>query len=519
MTLRARVLLGLAVIAVVLVGGGLFVAQANEAHLIDQVDAQLASAAHPAEQLLFAPNPGESGPGQRPTVAPPSDDDASTTAEPPSPLYTGVLTADGSLQTLFAPNFGIDASSEDLPAVDPAVAVASARTGEPFTVASADGATDYRVLATADQRTGAVVVVALPLTDVDAAVLRLVLVQGVALVVALGVLGLVAWWVLRLGVEPVNEMAHAAAAIAEGDLSHRVPEAPPGTEAGELGRALNQMLGRIEASFEEQVATEDRLRRFAADASHELRTPVTTIRGYAELYRVGALAEPEALDEAMRRTEAEAVRMATLIDELLQLARLDQGRPMAHDAVDLVALAHDTVADARATQPERPITVTLDASLHHDASPAVSDGERQAPCAGALVVGDADRLHQVLANLVGNALVHTPRDVAVDLRVARADDDVIVEVTDHGAGMPPEAATRAFERFYRADPSRARHQGGSGLGLAIAHDVVVAHGGQIELDSRVGVGTTVRVFLPVSGASGAGSAGTPGLLAAGSQAG
>ena len=451
MTLRARVLLGLAVIAVVLVGGGLFVAQANEAHLIDQVDAQLASAAHPAEQLLFAPNPGESGPGQRPTVAPPSDDDASTTAEPPSPLYTGVLTADGTLQTLFAPNFGIDASSEDLPAVDPAVAVASARTGEPFTVASVDGATDYRVLATADQRTGAVVVVALPLTDVDAAVLRLVLVQGVALVVALGVLGLVAWWVLRLGVEPVNEMAHAAAAI-------------------------------------------------------------------AELYRVGALAEPEALDEAMRRTEAEAVRMATLIDELLQLARLDQGRPMAHDAVDLVALAHDTVADARATQPERPITVTLDASLHHDASPAVPDDGRQAPCAGALVVGDADRLHQVLANLVGNALVHTPRDVAIDLRVARADDDVIVEVTDHGAGMPPEAATRAFERFYRADPSRSRHQGGSGLGLAIAHDVVVAHGGQIELDSRVGVGTTVRVFLPISGLSGAGSAGTPGLLAAGSQA-
>jgi two-component system OmpR family sensor kinase len=295
------------------------------------------------------------------------------------------------------------------------------------------------------------------------------------------VLALVTFWVLRLGVRPIKRMTETASSIAGGDLSHRVPEGVPGTEAGDLGLALNGMLGRIEDAFDERTRSEDRLRRFVADASHELRTPVTTIRGYAELYRSGALDDDDELREAMRRTEQEAMRMGSLVDDLLLLARLDQGRPLEREAVDLSELAQDAVRDAHAVDPDRPISASVPGPV--------------------IVVGDDGRLRQVVGNLVRNAIVHTPAGTPVKVRVKRVDGRARLEVRDEGPGMSSDVAAKAFERFYRADASRTRARGGSGLGLSIVDATVRAHDGVVSLDTAPGRGTTVRIeFSPADSA-------------------
>ncbi len=466
MSLRARVLLGLAAIALVLVAAAVLVARTTESHLIAQVDDQLTR--------IGAPAPG-TGPAGRILINAPGPDAPAGEVERLSPLYVGFVTEDGTVQTVFEPN--LDGTGAPLPDIDADEATAAAATGDTFTVGAVDADTRYRVRAVTDPATGLVQVVAMPLDATDAAIARLVTVEAVATVAALGVLGLVAWWVIRLGVRPVKVMADTAAAIAGGDLSRRVPESDPRTEAGELGVALNRMLGRIEAAFDERARADQRLRRFVADASHELRTPVTTIRGYAELYDTGGLTEPAALDDAMRRTGQEAVRMGSLVEDLLQLARLDQGRPLERAAVDLGELARDAAADARAVDPVRPVTVT-------------------AGTAGTEVVGDVDRLRQVLANLVGNARMHTPPGTEISIEVERRGTTAVMAVADTGPGMAPDVASHAFERFFRADPSRARPRGGSGLGLAIVHAIVTAHGGHVDLVTAPGAGTRVQVVLP-----------------------
>ena len=241
------------------------------------------------------------------------------------------------------------------------------------------------------------------------------------------------------------------------------------------------MMTKIEDAFDQRTASEARLRQFIADASHELRTPVTTIRGYAELYRSGGLHDPEELAQAMRRTEQESVRMGSLVEDLLLLARLDQGRALESGTVDLGVLAVDAVSDARAVDPDRPVTASV--------------------AEGVAVEGDEGRLRQVVANLVGNALVHTPPGTPVQVRATRTGSDAVLEVHDEGPGMPEPVAARAFERFFRADPARSRHAGGSGLGLSIVKAIVQAHGGTVAIESRAGVGTTVRVTLPLTGIS------------------
>ena len=452
MSLRARLLLGTVVIALVLVVSAGVIARATRAHLVDQVDAQLLDA---SPRLPGGGRPDQQGQG------------------PPrlSDLYVGRVTANGQLATIFAPNLrGDTAATPEVSAAD----VERLRAGDTVTVGS-DGETRYRMVARREAELGGVTVLALSLDDVDDAVRRLVAVEVIAVTSILAVLALVTWWVIRLGVRPVQRMTETASAIAAGDLSLRVDEATPGTEAGALGAALNAMLGRIEEAFDQRTESEGRLRQFVADASHELRTPVTTIRGYAELFRTGALDDPDELDEAMRRTEQEAVRMGSLVDDLLQLARLDQGRPPDRGPVELVALANDAVRDALAVAPERAITV-------------VADGEL-------VIQGDEARLRQVVANLVGNALVHAP-GAPIEVRVRAADGAAVLEVADEGPGMAPADAARAFERFYRADASRSRHHGGSGLGLAIVEASVRGHGGTVALASTPGHGTTVTVTLP-----------------------
>ena len=451
MTLRARLLTGMAAIAAVLAIAAVFITRTTEQHLVAQVDTQLERANIPR--------------GPRPGGAPGN--------ERFSNLYVGYFDDDDRLITIVEPRLAGTVSHPDVPA---GRAHAAARTHEAFTVSGESGGR-YRVVAF-PERTGLTVVMALPLNDVDDAVGRLIAVEVAATTFVLTVLGLVAWWVIRLGVRPIKQMTETASAIAAGELSHRVPDVAVGTEAGELGVALNQMLGRIEEAFDDRTRSEERLKQFVADASHELRTPITTIRGYAELYRNGGLRQRDELDEALRRTEQESIRMGGLVDDLLQLARLDQGRPLARERVDISALARDAARDAQAVDPERSITVDAD---------------------GALVVsGEEARLRQVLANLLTNALVHTEPGTPVVVRVGRVGDDAVLEVIDRGAGMSRVVAERAFERFFRADPSRSRHRGGTGLGLAIVDATVAAHGGTVALDTAPGAGTTVRVALPLS---------------------
>jgi two-component system OmpR family sensor kinase len=279
-------------------------------------------------------------------------------------------------------------------------------------------------------------------------------------------------------------MATTADTIATGDLSHRADLPRDGSEVGRLGTAFNRMLDQIEGAFGQQRAaldakdrSERRLRQFVADASHELRTPLTAVRGYAELYRAGGLSEREALDRAMSRIETESRRMAVLVDDLLLLARLDQGRPLRRDPVDLSELVRDAVADARMVEPERPLQAT------------VADG--------VLLPGDEDRLRQVVGNLFANVRVHTPPDTPVEVTLGVGAEGATVRVADHGPGIPEEHADRVFDRFFRADPGRSRDRGGSGLGLAIAASVVEAHGGSVHHEPTPGGGATFVVTLPL----------------------
>lgn len=473
MSLRLRLLVGLGVVALVIVAVGAYVVTSTRDDLIDRVDAQLAVVLRPG------PDDGPGGPagwtdGTRPPVV---QGGRATVETGPFTLWVGSYD-DGEVETRLAPrNADGDPMRPVLSADDTAWLVE--HPGEARTVGG-QGADRFRVVAQ-EGSGGAITLVGASLDDVDASVSRLVTVEIIGLVVALTALGLVAFWVLRLGVRPLKQMTATASEIAAGDLSQRVPTAEPGTEAGELADALNAMLGRLEGSFAEQAATEARLRRFVADASHELRTPITTIRGYAELHRQGALEDAEARRMAMARTEQEAIRMGSLVEDLLLLARLDQGRPLAREPVDLAVLAEDARADAAAAHPDHPVTVEV-----------VGDG---------LVTGDEDRLRQVVGNLVANVTAHTPpgTDVHVSVQGPAGDDDVRLVVADDGPGMAPEVAARAFERFSRGDVVRSRAAGSTGLGLSIVEAIVAAHGGRVDLRSGPGEGTEVTVTLPRSG--------------------
>ncbi|PZA21744.1 sensor histidine kinase [Modestobacter versicolor] len=361
-----------------------------------------------------------------------------------------------------------------------------------FTVRSRDGSTTWR-LVVAPVSADLAIVVGSDLGEDKAVVTRLVRIQLVIGLLVLAAMGLAGYLLVRNSLRPLQEVEVTAQAIAAGDLSRRVPAGDERTEVGRLSGALNGMLGRIESSFraqqaseEQAVASEARMRRFVADASHELRTPLTSIRGFAELHRQGAVRGAEDTGRVLSRIEAEATRMGLLVEDLLQLARLDQQRPLTLGPVDLAELAGDAVHDARAVQPDRPVTLRLDESL--------SD----AP----VVQGDEARLRQVIGNLVTNALTHTPVEAKVTVTLSEdpADPDVVVlAVRDEGPGLAPGDADRVFERFYRADASRTRAAGGTGLGLSIVASLVAAHGGRVDLTTAPGEGSTFAVRLPRSG--------------------
>jgi two-component system OmpR family sensor kinase len=337
-----------------------------------------------------------------------------------------------------------------------------------------------------------VLMLALPLGDMSATLRRLLLVEALVTATVLALAVAVGLWLVRLGLRPLDDISATAATIARGDLTRRVARSEPDTEVGRLGQALNLMLGQIEAAFAERQASEarlrqseERLRRFAGDASHELRTPLAAIRAYAELFRRGADRHPEDLPRLLRRIESEAARMGGLVDDLLLLARLDQGRPLERHPVDLGAVAAEAVEAARAVDPGRPLELAI----------GLTDSVE--------VLGDQDRLRQVVDNLLGNVRAHTPPGTPARVRVWSEDGTGLVEVADDGPGLTMEQAERVFERFYRADSSRSRapaepgREGGSGLGLSIVAAIAAAHGGRALVRSTPGDGALFRVELPL----------------------
>ena len=407
------------------------------------------------------------------------------------------------------------------------------------TVPAQSGSDTWRVIAetysyqavsstgSTEQVTGTLIV-GTDLGNINATVRRIAYFDMIVGAVIVFVLALVGVAAVRANLRPLDEIEETAEAIADGHLDRRVPERDPRTEIGRLGRSLNSMLSQIESAFharEESEAaahrSEERMRRFIADAGHELRTPLTAIRGFAEYYRqrgglvphwdreeqaetsapaaevvppgVSRFARggltPDDLDRIMQRLEKEAARMGLLVEDLLLLARLDQQRPLARQPIDLLSLAADAVHDARLLAPSR----TIDLSVQ--------------PGAAFLVIGDEPRLRQVIGNLMSNALTHTPDGTpievsigsgTVDPRVPDSPPAVTLDVTDHGPGMTSDQAHRVFERFYRADQARTRATGGSGLGLAIVNSLVAAHGGVASVRTAPGRGATFRIALPLA---------------------
>ncbi|TDV44814.1 sensor histidine kinase [Actinophytocola oryzae] len=461
LSLRARIL----VVAMTLLTAGLAVSDAVvlvalRKPLVERVDLQVRIGAgvlgYVPESLLTML--AAQAPAGRKQVVPPAD------------YYFAFLDADGS------PTLSLHGPSvPDLPRLDRA-AVTKQR-GQVFEVPG------WRVVAL-PTRAGGSVVVAGALSQVDATmnqVLLLCVLVGAGLLVVLAGVG---WFWVRAGLRPLGRIEETAAAIAGGDLSRRVPfTTSPATEVGRLTASLNGMLAQIEAAVAARTHSEERLRRFVADASHELRTPLAGISGFAQLYRMGG-AEIEA---TMDRIERESLRMTGLVDDLLLLAQLDErGLELRRAPMDLRTLAADALHDLRALDPARPVRLT-------------GPGTAQDPAA-APVVGDEARLRQVVSNLVGNAVAHTPPGSAVRVGVGCVGDDAVLEIADTGPGLPPEQAGQVFERFYRADTSRARdHGGGAGLGLAIVWSLVTAHRGTVDLVTAPGDGATFRIVLPRNG--------------------
>jgi two-component system OmpR family sensor kinase len=344
-----------------------------------------------------------------------------------------------------------------------------------FTVGSPNGPR-YRVRASIEPGSTAMLIVATSLHDVDSTLHRLLLIAlltGGAVLAALAALGL---WVVRLGLRPLASIGETAAAIAAGDLSQRVEREDDRTEVGRLGRALNAMLAQIETAFRAREASEQRLRRFVADASHELRTPLSAVRAYAELFSRGSGQHPDDLARSMTGIARESERMSLLVDDLLLLARLDEGRPLEREPVELGELVAEAVETARTVDPERAIDCELQ---------PVS------------VLGDRVRLRQILDNLLANVRSHTPAGAPARVTVGRDNGSAVIEIADSGPGMSADQLERVFERFYRADPSRARASGGVGLGLAIVAAVAEAHGGTVSAEGDPGKGSTFRIELPL----------------------
>ncbi len=450
--------------------------------LVDRVDSQLQASV--AGLSSFGGGGPSSGAGGGPPQLGPS-------------TYLGIFAGDGRPLTSVALRvpYGKTVSAPQLPELTYVEALD--RQGQPFTVDSTDQGSRWRVQAQ-PLPSGRTFVVGQSLDDVDSTLAKLRSLELVVSLIVLALLAGIAYAVVRTSLRRLVAVEQTAGAIAAGDLSRRVPVEDRRTEVGRLGLALNAMLTQIEAAFRDRSASEEgaraseeRMRRFVADASHELRTPLTSIRGFAELHRQGAVRDPEAVAGLLGRIESEAQRMGLLVDDLLLLARLDQQRPLERRPVDLLALASEAVSDVGTIDRDRAVRLRTEGLEH---TPPV-------------VIGDEARLRQVLGNLMSNARRYTPPGSPITVRVAVEGSEAVLDVIDNGPGLEPEHARRVFERFYRADPSRTRAGGpgrqstdegaGSGLGLSIVAALVAAHGGHVEVRTEPGRGATFSVRLPL----------------------
>ncbi len=370
------------------------------------------------------------------------------------------------------------------------VRVLSSRTlGVPETVRLPAGLGEFRVLATStDSET--VLIVGISMREVTATVARLGAVIAAVLAGILVVAAVLGREVVRLGLRPLTRVREAATAVTTLPLdrgtvalAERLPalDTDPTTEVGQLGLAFTRMLEHVQGAFDARQASEQKVRQFVADASHELRTPLAAIRGYSELTRRGGHELPDDIRHALSRIESESVRMSELVDDLLLLARLDEGRALRRDPVDIASVVADAVADARATSPAHDWVVRI-------------------PATEVIVTGDQHRLHQVVANLLANARIHTPEGTRVTAALGVLDRRAIITLTDTGPGIPADVQPVLFERFARADTSRSRATGSTGLGLAIVSAVVQAHDGDVTFSSRPGE-TVFRVSLPLASGS------------------
>jgi two-component system OmpR family sensor kinase len=462
LSLRARLILGvIALAAIGLVSADAVTYASLRSFLVSRVDSALAADEH------FGGGSDGGGDGQR--------------SGPPD-VAMQYRSVDGTriITTIPArPAPGQARSSPSLPAT---ISVPAAPAGGPdqvryFDVPAASGDDRFRVRASVDAGANVMIVLATSLRDVDGTLHRLLLIEllvTAAVLAALAVLGL---WVVRASLRPLEAIGVTAARIAAGDLTQRVERADERTEVGRLGLALNAMLAQIESAFKAREASERRLRRFVADASHELRTPLAAVRAYAELFTRGASDRPADLARSMTGITRESERMSLLVDDLLLLARLDEGRPLERHPVELADVVAEAVETAHTVEPKRPIEVELES---------------------AVVLGDRDRLRQIVDNLLANVRAHTPPGTPAHVTLSRSNGSAAVVVADAGPGMSADQVAHVFERFYRTDASRTRASGGVGLGLSIVSAVAEAHGGSVSAASQPGEGASFRIELPLS---------------------
>ena len=484
MSLRSRLLLGLLLLVAVGLGvTAVVVYEEQRSFLLQRIDQQVVGSVLPAsitlgvvDTNLPSPRPGGPAPDSERGLSRSSPDALQAVG-----TYGELLDRDHRVLKRRSFSYGDTAASP--PAMPRTLRLSRRNLSQVrlFTVDSEAGRSlRYRVAAFS-LTGGRIMLIAVPLREVDQTLQRLVVVEGLVgggVIISMLLLG---WAVIRLGLRPLERIGRVASQIAQGDLSRRVTPADGRTEIGRLGLSLNEMLVQIERAFQDRSESEDRLRRFLADASHELRTPLALIRAHAELFRLGVASSPAATARSMTRIEAEATRMGSMLEDLLLLAHLDELLEVRRVPVDLTELTADAADDTRTIAPTREVVLRSDGPVY--------------------VSADPDQMRQVLANLTRNAVIHTPARSAIELTVERKRGKAVLKVRDHGSGLPTGAEGRAFERFWRTERGRARGPGGAGLGLAIVKTIVAAHDGSVHARNVRDSGAEFCVILPVEPSS------------------
>ena len=477
-SLRNRLVIGVLVLSAIGITTVDFAAQtALKSYLIGQADDQLIAVAGGSFLRLDRAGIEPDDDGDNTLVA------GSSTAKPlnrvPSAISVTLLTREG----IIIGNLGGELSNNHITEAISGLTAEDVKLagGIPFTIENKNE--HFRVLARLLPSSAGSAIAATSLEEIEKTLNRLRVLFFLIGFVVLLLIGLLSLAVVRLSLKPLTSVETTANAIARGELSARLPEANPKTEVGRLTESLNSMLSKIEDAFAARKISEDKLRRFVADASHELRTPLTAIRGFAELHRQGAMEGTEKTAEVIRRIEDESKRMGSLVEDLLLLARLDQARPILEEPVDVKRIIQNVIVSTNAIFPNQSVV---------NVSPETE----------AFVLGDAEKIHQAVSNLVTNACTYSQDGSKIEISIEERESEILISVKDNGSGLSADQQERVFERFYRADTSRVRHrehgQQGSGLGLSIVDAIMQVHGGKVSVKSKLGQGSEFILIFPIS---------------------